>query len=150
MFPSLWRERTLLWYGHSVFIGKGVLNRSLRENTRELEGKGISSSSVSLQKHRRHSDLDHERKQHIVPLDWNEGCRKPCGNSEVGIMKDHVCTELGLHPKDKGKPKYILFTSSALCLANSCFAPCILATPNYSLLPHLPPTVLHHHAGPRL
>lgn len=45
--------------------------------------------------------------QHIVPLDWNEGFRKQCGASEVGIIKDHVCRELGLHPKDKEKPKYI-------------------------------------------
>lgn len=33
MVPSIQKEMTLLWYGHSVFIEKVVLNCTLKENT---------------------------------------------------------------------------------------------------------------------
>ena len=41
-----------------MFIGKVVLNCSLRENTRALEGKGILSSSISLQKQKAQQSVD--------------------------------------------------------------------------------------------
>lgn len=133
MVLSIWREMTLLWYGHSVFIEKMVLNCTLKGNIWELEGKSILSTNVSLQRQKRHSNLDHELRVARCSLTGMRDIGRSNGDSEFGIIKDHVCRGLGPHPKE-------LVTSSVLCLAKSCLTPCILETPNHSLLPHLPPT----------